>query len=141
MDPSPTYDLPDLDYAFVAEYGRLEANGTLTAIGASFTRLHIQAVPASGHVAICGRVRLPEEHPRAALRLVFSGTSEAMPTVDFTAELAPNPDATFYCGRTGVVFAVNVNMPLLMPGDYTVQVYVGGKHARTLKFQAGLAEG
>ena len=52
--------LPDLDYAFLAEYARLEQGGTLTALGASFTQIAVPRLPSAIQLGVAGRVRVLE---------------------------------------------------------------------------------
>jgi hypothetical protein len=46
---------PELDYAFLAEYAAVSPHGTLTAVGASFTRVAYPSFPAQQLMAVAGR--------------------------------------------------------------------------------------
>ena len=66
--------MAELDYAFVAEYARVDPTGTLTAVGASPMRLGVAALPGTLLVYVAGRAFL-EPGEAARLELEVKGPS------------------------------------------------------------------
>jgi hypothetical protein len=61
--------MAELDYAFIAEFAKVELSGTLTAIGASYLEVRPLVFPAQHPFSIAGRIRAPED--TAAINLVI----------------------------------------------------------------------
>lgn len=114
----------DLDYAFLADYATIQ-NGTLTAVGASLTRLDVDPLPTVAMLSVAGRLRCDEPERNSismSLRIIAPGNDgtaiEATSLLD-ASEVTHSP----YRGhRRGIVFAVQVSLPLLVPGTYRVEV-------------------
>ena len=126
----------ELDYAFVADFARVEPNGTLTAISASWTNLVVRSFPAGRRLAIAGRVRGHIDEPSIPVRVTMSGPdAKVIFTFDFT--VSPGESAQPYGeGLIGHLFAIDTMMPLTSPGVHSIEVFIDNVLARTLKFEA-----
>lgn len=130
--------MASLDYAFLADYAKVEPSGTLTAIGASFTYIDVSAVPAARMIAVAGRVRAKDDE-LVELDLRISGPGEGI-TIGAAMTLEPGPQARPYGeGRLGHLFAVNVQLPLPSEGLYTAEIKVGDE-VRRLAFEVVVGE-
>lgn len=128
-------ELPDLDYAYLAEYARVDPVGTLSVIGASFTEVTGVRFPASMAVYIAGRLRMAEGADPTQLTIRFNGPTAQTPRVEVGAAMAPDGLAT-YRGRVGVLFTVGMNVPLVEPGLQEFVIRLGDREVRTLRFNA-----
>lgn len=135
MPDGDNESLPDLDYAFLAEYAKVEAQGTLTVVGASFTRLRVPTLPAAIPLAVAGRLRVATGETPVQLRVVFSGPSDASPRIDVETEI-PAEGAEPYDGRLGLLFAIGTNWPIQEYGIFSIEISLDGSLVRTLKFHA-----
>lgn len=132
MPDSALDQLPDLDYAFLAEYAKVEPHGTLTVVGASFTKVHVMQLPASPAVYVAGRLRAKEGAPPVPLGLTVSGPGPQSPTLELHTEmLVAGPDP--YEGRLGLLFALGITLPVMEFGIYTFTLSINGTAARSLK--------
>lgn len=125
----------ELDYAFLADYARVESNGTLTVIGASWTFIVASQVPAVHRMAIAGRIRSTPEAEPVPLRIEVVAP-EGKYRMALNAELTRAPAARPYgaAGRVGHLFAVDMDLPLPVYGLYEVHIHVADRHARRLAF-------
>lgn len=123
----------ELDYAFVAEYAKVES-GKLTAVGASFTDLHVPAVPTARYIAIAGRIRAPEETQEIDLKITIVPPGDA-PRISASGTLGRDDDFAVYDGKVAVVFAVANTIPFKNAGLYEVLITVDGTHERRLAFE------
>lgn len=126
----------ELDYAFVADFARVEPNGTLTAISASWTNLTVRSFPVGRRLAIAGRIRGRVDEQPIPVRVMMSRPDgKVIFTFDFT--VSPGESAQPYGeGLIGHLFAIDTMMPLTGPGVHSIEVFVDEGLARTLKFEA-----
>lgn len=125
---------PELDYAFLAEFAKVDPNGLLTAIGASYTQIQVQQLPAPHVLHVAGRIRAPEGHPAMELSFNFRGPTEASPTVTIGGELHTE-GATPYAGKVGLLFAIGTTVPLVSEGLHTLEISLDGGLVRRLAFE------
>jgi hypothetical protein len=127
----------ELDYAFLAEYAKVEPGGNLTAVGASYTHLFVPAFPNQHLVSVAGRVRAAVgESP--SLRITFQTPNE---TFQMQADVQLNavPDARPYgpaLDMVGLQFAMSFVVPLPTQGLYEVHLALDEVHVRMLAFTA-----
>lgn len=127
--------MAELDYAFLADYARVESNGTLTAVGASWTHLRPARLPGSHHFYVAGRIRTRLQEPPTDLRIALIGPLEAY-RLETSLPLQADPNATPYGeGWLGHVFAFEVGAPLTAAGMYVVELSIEGETVRRLKFE------
>lgn len=126
--------LPELDYAFLAEFARVDESGTLTSIGASFTRLQIDPANPARLLSTAGRVRMAEDSDPVRMTLSFEGPGNTV-RIQMDFELTRSPTAVPYDGKVGVVFALTSVFPLPAPGLYTVRLLMAEKVVRRLAFE------
>lgn len=132
MDSLPV--MATLDYAFLADYAKVDANGTLTAVGASWTNLQTPSLPTQHRMSIAGRVRAKLAEGPVDLRIQIQGPEDVF-HLGMDAQLEAGPDARPYGdGNIGHLFAVDMQVPLPKAGLYTVTLSVDGKPVRDLKF-------
>jgi len=123
-----TLETPELDYAYLAEYATVNPSGTLTAVGASFTKLVAPALPAQQLIAIAGRIRVPATWPVAIdLKISIEGPLASTspewvtPRMELDATVPPGSGMA-YEDRVGVLFAVMTVFPVLGHGLYQVAI-------------------
>lgn len=125
--------LPNLDYAFLADYAKVEGNGTLTSVGASFTRISATTVPVGQLMSVAGRVRVAEAAPPCPLSIIFAGPGGSP---EITVEMTVSPESAVpYQGRVGVLFAVNTVVPIMVYGLHNVMVALDGQEVRRLSYE------
>lgn len=127
----------ELDYAFLAEYAKVEPGGNLTAVGASYTHLRVPTFPAGHLVSVAGRVRA-HVGDTPALRVVVVTPDESV-RIETETQLAAAPDARPYGpghGTIGLQFALSFVFPLPTPGLYNVDLLLDGDQVRHLAFTA-----
>jgi hypothetical protein len=125
----------DLDYAFLADYAKVERSGTLTAVGASFTHLVVPMLPGTHLMSIAGRVRSTIDAGPVSLTATLTPPDTDRFTVAFNMELTAGPEARPYGdGRVGLLFAITTAVPLQSEGLYRVALELEGSIARTLMF-------
>ena len=130
--------MAEIDYAFLAEYARVDpASGTLTAVGASWTYVQSSEFPSAHRMSVAGRIRSTMAEGDVSLRISITAPGG---TFSITAEsiLTPNPASRPYAdGRVGLIFALDVQVPLPGPGLYEVVVTLPESEAqRVLRFEA-----
>jgi len=117
----------ELDYAYLARWARVNADGTLTAIDASFV-----STPAPGGVlqlAVAGRVRFTGAPYQAKADVTIAiGALTVSLSMDLSAVDAPS----YADGRRHVLFALTTQIPVPEPGDCHVTVSLDGVLARKL---------
>ena len=129
----------ELDYAFLADFATIQ-DGRLTVVGASFTRMVVTEYPTFALLGVAGRIRCAEPDRNTinvTLRITSPGveptTIEAINALDASEKTNPPYDKH----RRGIVFAVQVNLPVLKEGIHTVEVDLDETDGvdRTLKFE------
>ena len=126
--------MAELDYAFIADFAKVEPNGTLTVNSASWTSLRTPVLPVARRLAIAGRIRAHVDESPVALQIVFSAPDQAF-NIGTEALLSPGPDARPYGdGKIGHLFALDWQVLLPSVGLYTINITINGEHARRLAF-------
>lgn len=124
-----------LDFALLAEYATVRA-GLLTVVGGCFTRLEVPETPVPVQVAVCGRIRSNVKEPDPPLGIRFGpdsgefGLSLTVPLTRDASTAAYRDDGTF-----GLVFAVNLGVPVATPGLHSVAIVLDEVVVRTLRFE------
>ncbi len=124
--------MAELDYAFLAEYAKVEVGGNLTAIGASYTHISVPRFPSQHLVSIAGRVR-SRVGEQPLLKASFR-TPDRSVQLDFELQLAATPEARPYGPEQdtlGLQFAVSFAVPLPTSGLYDVDLQLDGRQVRT----------
>jgi hypothetical protein len=135
MPDGDNQNLPDLDYAFLTEYAKVEPQGTLSVIGASFSRIQIPTVPSTLNIFLAGRLRAAEGSQPVHIAIHVSGPTPSSPRLELETQFAIEGSEP-YEGRIGILFSVGVAMPVTSHGVHEFAILVEGKHARSLKFHA-----
>ena len=123
----------ELDYAYLAEFAKAE-NGTITAIGASFTQVSAHEFPAYQPVSVAGRVRRAEGDPDPELRVTINMPGEEA-EIETTALLTSTQGAVVYDGKVANVFVMSAPFIISGPGLCEVNIYIDEVHARRLAFE------
>lgn len=127
-----------IDYAFLADFARVEPSGSLTVLGASFTFVDVASLPAGRMLAIAGRVRA-EADETVELDVSITAPQEAF-RIGASMMLEPGPGARPYGdNKLGHLFAMNVQVPLPTVGLYVVELKVDDSHRR-LAFEVVVAD-
>lgn len=123
----------ELDYAFLAQWARVNADGTLTAIDASFLRVGIR-IGGVFPVAVAGRVRFLEPPYEADLTVEMKIGNV---TLDYSAHIFAAEESAYGDGRRHSLFALTTQVPITSYGEQTITVKLnGGEQVRTLIFTA-----
>ncbi|MDD1477212.1 DUF6941 family protein [Arthrobacter sp. H16F315] len=89
-----------MDYAFLAEYAKVESN-KLTVVGASYTYLFTDELPAVHLLTVAGRIRVPQDYGPVPVSVQLTPpNAEYSITVD--TELQEAVDMHPYDGRVGL---------------------------------------
>lgn len=127
----------ELDYAFLAEYAKVEPGGNLTAVGASYTYLTVKAFPGQHLLSVAGRIRIKVgETPR--LLLSVASPNERI-RIDTEVQLHAGDDARPYgpnLDTIGLQFALTLMLTLPDPGLYAVNLALDDTFVRHLAFTA-----
>jgi len=127
-----------LDYAFIADYARVDPSGTLTALGASYTRLETGSIPSSHLLSVAGRVKSKIDAPPVGLEVLVRGP-DPMFTITVGAELQRASTSVPYGdGKLGLMFAITTVIPLVTEGLYEIEIRLDGIEARKLAFEVKL---
>ena len=120
----------ELDYAFLAQWARINNDGTLTAIDASFLRV-IAALGTLFPLAVAGRVRFTGEPHAAELMIEFDGGGA---TMSYSATITADENTSYGDGRRHALFALTTQIPVVTEGDYRVNLRLDGDLVRELLF-------
>ena len=133
--------MADLDYAFLADFARVEPTGTLTAMSASWTHLWVPALPSVHRLSVAGRVRAGVDDGPIPMRIeIFLPSGDIVLGTDFAVEAGP--DAKPYAdNRIGLLFAIETIVPIIEEGKFRVSIRLDGEVARDLYFEAGQKAG
>jgi hypothetical protein len=99
--------MAELEFAFLAEYVRLDAGGTWSALGAGFTTIWASALPAQQIFSVAGRLVLDPDEESASVQISITGPDEAFRIVS-QALVTPRGGPLFDTdedGRVPVTFA------------------------------------
>lgn len=134
-------DGPELDYAYLAEFAKVD-HDHLTAIGASYTHVTAQGLPANHQLFVAGRIRAPENGEPFELEIAFRGHHEGSPVITLNAEMNPQQVTSKpYDGKVGMLFAIGFGVPLLHEGLYEILLSIDGEQVRRLAFSVDVHAG
>ncbi|GEM_PF-6730895 len=122
----------ELDYALLAQWARVNADGTLTVVDGSFLRVR---APRGSHIplAVAGRIRFFGEPYQTSITVTLELAGGV--STSFTTMAEAPEDSEYGEGRRHVLFAFNTQVPALDPGRCLVRVAVGdGGPSRDLYF-------
>ncbi|VBA61220.1 hypothetical protein LAUMK41_04596 [Mycobacterium attenuatum] len=123
--------MAELDYAFIAEYAKVEA-GKLTAVGASYIDIRPLTLPAQHIVYIAGRIRAPEDAESIALKIRINPPGNMNIVLDGTITIGAEEPR--YDGKVAVMFAASAVIPLVSAGLCEIFVDVDEVEQRRLAF-------
>lgn len=126
--------MAELDYAYLADYVALQ-DGKLTAVGASFTFVQVESLPSFMDLGIGGRVRAKETECPVPMDITVSGPTDSY-QMSYNGDLNPGPMHRPYAGGTvGLLFALNLQVPLDAAGLYEITISIEGRSVRRLAFE------
>lgn len=125
--------LARLQYAVLAEFAKVDAGGLLTIVGAGFDRVMAGSLPSHQPIALALRSLLAEDEPEASVVLTLR-PPEGL-AFRFATALRPAEDARFHQGYVGVATAINLTVPLMVPGVYHLSVAVNDEEQQELSFE------
>jgi hypothetical protein len=123
----------ELDYALLADYARVDADGTLTAIGAHRAVIAVGALPAQQVLAAAGRLWMGRREPAAHLEL-SARTPEGDVGTIAAWEVLPGLEQADLPGRVSACFALAVVAPLSSTGAHVLVLSVNGEAVAELPF-------
>ena len=131
--------MAELDYAYLADYVSLQ-DGKLTAVGASFTFAALPSVPTPVAVGIAGRVRAHIDEGAVQVEIKVTPPKESF-EMSFSGDLHAGPRARPYGdGMVGLLFAINMQLPVEEAGLYEFEILIDGVKARRLAFEIELVD-
>jgi hypothetical protein len=89
----------ELDYAYLAEYARVDPGGSLTAVGASYTHVSLATLPTQHLIAVAGRIRATTAEPSVLLTMIMRDEAQSL-SMSFETTLVPTSGARVYAGNT-----------------------------------------
>ena len=121
----------ELDYAMLAEWARVNANGTLTVIDGSFLKV-VAPVGSSVPLSVVGRVRFLHEpyEAQVTIELVIAGGA----SLTFTSRVEASETSAYGEQRRHVLFAFSTHAPVLAGGRCKVSVLLDGALVRELYY-------
>ncbi|ALG30635.1 hypothetical protein AOZ07_17730 [Glutamicibacter halophytocola] len=131
-------NLPELDYAFLAEFARVEGD-SLTAVGASFTRVALPSLPAPLTLHVAGRIRAREGGAPFPVKIRVGnddGSSGLVLETTMNPKQAVNP----YEGKVGLVFTAEVPLKIDSAGRYRAEIFINNALVRKLYFSVDILE-
>ena len=129
----------ELDYAYLAEYASTK-DGTLTAIGASFTEVVARSFPGMLTLSVAGRIRRAEDDAAPVIRIEFS-TPGNPDLLSINAALETDEQAVRYDGKVATVFALSGPIVINEPGLCECVIYLDDERVRRLAFEVVAPEG
>jgi hypothetical protein len=124
--------MAELDYAFIAEFAKVEVSGTLTAIGASYLEVRPLGFPAQHPFSVAGRIRAPEDAETINLTIRINPPGNM--NVVINGSLVPGPESVKYDGKVALLFAASASIMLTTPGLCEIFIDVDGQEQRRLAF-------
>jgi hypothetical protein len=119
-----------LDFAFMAEFAKIEVNATITAVGAGIRGVGV-APRMSGSIGIslAGAVDRERGEGAATLAVVIEPPNHAY-SIGPTSRLEPAPAQGDFATT---VFAVRLEFPFVGHGKYEVKISINDEHQQTLE--------
>lgn len=123
----------ELDYVFLAESVRLEANGIMNALGMSYTHTWIPTLPVGHPVVLGGRVWVDGAEVDVEMALGVQGPPDtfSIATTHMLEVLEGEPELD---GRRSVSFAVHFIVPVTEYGTYTFDLAVDESPVKSVSF-------
>ncbi|TNM69170.1 hypothetical protein FHN55_05165 [Streptomyces sp. NP160] len=125
--------MAELDYALLADYARVDADGTLTAVGAHRTVIAVPQLPAQQVLAAAGRLWMGRREPAAWLELSARTPEGDVGTIS-AWEVRPGLEQSEASGRVSACFAVAVVAPLSSAGAHALVLSVNDAVVAELPF-------
>lgn len=129
--------MAELDYAYLAEYARVDPPGAITAVGASYTHIFVPTFPGQHLLSVAGRIRTVVGE--GSLTLGIAVRFEAAFELKVELPILEADNARPYNDKVGRLFAITTVVPLPGPGLYEVDLSIDGENVRRLAFDAELA--
>lgn len=122
-----------VDFVYLAESARIDSDGALHVLGASFRRIRAESLPGHALIAIVGQMSfdLPPD-PAAALPLTIKVEAPGL-DLELTGELQLKPEPIEGLPLTAM-FVAGTALPLTTLGVYTVTVSIDDQ-PRTMRFR------
>ena len=127
--------MAELDYAFLADYAAVQ-DGKLTAVGASFTLMRTPVIPGETILSIAGRVRVTTDEKDLEVTIRVRAPENAY-VLEFNIRDDDLQTYPRYADKRGILFAVQVRVPLISVGLYEVEIDLAETASvdRVLKFE------
>lgn len=122
-----------MDWALLAESAKLDAGGTVSMLGGSFTRLLVPNTPTQVPVSIVGRVLMEGQTRSARLRVLVAGPDDSF-KISVDSEVAPPTDAPIPGIPPATLIVLSTLLPVPQAGEYKIEVQVEDDDPLTLKF-------
>lgn len=122
----------ELDYAFLAEFAKVD-HGTLTAVGASYTEVRVNELPATHLLCVAGRIRTHRDDPEPELSVTMTPPNEEY-RLAASGVLPRDENAITYADKVGYVFVLTTPLSLDTTGAYIVEIEISGQAVRRLVF-------
>lgn len=124
----------EIDYAYLAAWARVNGDGTLTAVDASFLKAAAPLGSAVGF-AVAARVRFTGGHTVATVKIAVRPPGQ-QPSMEYVASLDATGAEEYADGRRHMLLALNTAVAVPEYGNVTVDIYLDDDLCRTLVFEA-----
>lgn len=124
--------MTELDYAFIAEYAKVEG-GKLTVLGASYTEVRVPSLPYPHVIAVAGRIRTQRDAKPFPLKVTFNPPGAGAELV-IEGMIHPETASQVYADKAAVLFTVTNTVVMTEPGLCEVLIELEGDLARRLAF-------
>lgn len=121
--------MASLEFAFLAEFAKVEANATLTAVAAGLRG--VACAPNAERITLFLAGGVNRQHGEGSLDLVATTIAPGeLYSLERTVEMEPVDGAPGDFAVT--VFAIQLEIPIVGDGRYVVRVAAGGEHPRDI---------
>ena len=134
--------MPELDYAFLADYVRTDQSGVAHAIAAGVDTVYTTEVPTGRNLGLLIRLTFTQGECGRPHRVeVFLRTTDGQELVKLEGVIEPQWDPTLPAGwPVGSLVALNFGAPLPEFGVYSIEIMVDDRSAKSLNLRLVPAE-
>jgi hypothetical protein len=127
--------MASLDFAFLAEFAKIEATATITSVGAGIKGIGVLPDPGSIQIYVAGGVSRDLGEGEATLTMTLEAPN-AEYSLSRSETMSPAPTRGDF---SSTVFAIALEVPIVGYGKYQVQVAINDEVAQTLPLWIALA--
>jgi uncharacterized protein DUF6941 len=129
--------MPELDYAFLADYVRNDASGVAHAIAAGIDTVHAPQVPTGRNLGLLARLTFTQGECGRPHRVeIYLRTTDGQELLKIEGVLEPAWDPTVPTGwPIGALLAVNFGAPFPDYGLYSIEIMIDDRSVKSLNLR------